>query len=93
MAKTKSAGTVKTGRESNAQYLGVKASGGSFVSVGNIIIRQRGTSFIPGKNVRLGKDDTIYSIINGKVRYSTKRKVGFDGKQRRAKIVNVDPIK
>ncbi len=90
MAKTKSAGTVKTGRESCPQYLGVKLFGGNKANIGSIIVRQRGTKFIPGKNVRLGKDYTIYSIKEGFVKYVTKRKTGFNNKQRRVKIVNVE---
>jgi large subunit ribosomal protein L27 len=90
MATTKSAGTVKTGRESNPQYLGVKVYGGQKVKIGSIIVRQRGTSFIPGKNIRKGKDHTLYAVKEGAVKYSTKRKRRFDGKQRTVKVVSIE---
>lgn len=90
MATTKSAGTVKTGRESKPQYLGVKVYGNQKVKAGNIIIRQRGTKFFPGKNVRKGRDYTLYAIKEGVVKYLTKRKTRFDGSQRTVKVVTVD---
>jgi large subunit ribosomal protein L27 len=91
MATTKSAGTVKTGRDSKPKYLGVKIFGGQKAKVGDIIIRQRGSKFIPGKNVKKGRDDTLYALKEGIVTYLTKRKNGYDGAQRRAKIVTVIP--
>ncbi len=89
MATTKSAGTVKTGRDSKPKYLGVKIYGGQKAKVGDIIIRQRGSKFIPGKNVKKGRDDTLYALKNGVVTYGTIRKNSFDNKQRRAKTVSV----
>ncbi len=89
MATTKSAGTVKTGRDSKPKYLGVKVYGGQKVKIGDIIIRQRGSRFLAGKNVKKGRDDSLYAGKDGVVNYSTKRKMGFDGKQRRAKVVKV----
>ncbi len=89
MATTKSAGTVKTGRDSRPKYLGVKIYGGQKVKTGGIIIRQRGSKFIPGKNVKKGRDDTLYSLKDGIVAYNTIRKNSFDNRQRRAKVVNV----
>jgi len=70
MAHKKGLGSTKNGRDSNSQRLGVKRFGGEFVTAGSILVRQRGTKFMPGLNVGLGKDDTIYSLINGKVKFS-----------------------
>lgn len=70
MAHKKGLGSTKNGRDSNAQRLGVKRFGGEYVSAGSIIIRQRGTKFMPGQNVGLGKDDTIFSMINGHVKFT-----------------------
>lgn len=70
MAHKKGLGSTKNGRDSNSQRLGVKRFGGELVSAGSIIIRQRGTKFMPGLNVGLGKDDTIFSMINGKVKFT-----------------------
>ena len=67
MAHKKGQGSTKNGRDSNAQYRGVKAFGGQAVKAGSIIIRQRGTKFNPGLNVGLGSDYTIISLIEGKV--------------------------
>ncbi|MBU1255291.1 50S ribosomal protein L27 [Patescibacteria group bacterium] len=92
MAKTKSAGSTTLGRDSRPKYLGVKLSDGQKVQPGSIIIRQRGTKFIPGKNVRRGKDDTLYAITNGIVRFVTKKIKKFDGSRRTAKIVNVESL-
>ncbi len=81
MAHKKGQGSVKNGRDSVSKRLGVKKFGSQHVVAGNIIIRQRGTKFIPGRGVGLGRDYTIFALIDGTVR--------FDGKSRR---VNVDPI-
>ncbi len=90
MATTKSAGTVKTGRDSQPKYLGVKVYGDQKVKNGDIIIRQHGSKFVPGKNVRKGRDDTLYAIKEGIVKFLTVRKKGYDGVQKRVKIVNVE---
>ena len=89
MAKTKSAGATKLGRDSQPKYLGVKLFGGQKAKPGDIIIRQRGTKFLPGKNVKRGKDDTLYAVKEGIVEFRTKRKKKFDKSQRIVKIVNV----
>ncbi len=91
MAKTKAKGATKLGRDSRPKYLGVKLFEGQKVRPGMIIIRQRGTRFLPGKNVKRGRDDTLYVLKKGIVKFSTKRKRGFDRSQRVAKIVNVTP--
>lgn len=70
MAHKKGLGSTKNGRESNAQRLGVKRFGGELVTAGSIIVRQRGTKFLPGVNVGLGKDDTIFSLIEGNVKFT-----------------------
>lgn len=90
MAKTKAAGTAKLGRDSQPKYLGVKLFDGEKAKIGSIIIRQRGTKFIPGKNVKRGRDYTIYSLKQGIVRFATKRKEGFNNSQRRVKVVSVE---
>ena len=90
MAKTKATGTTKLGRDSRPKYLGVKLFEGQKVKPGMIIIRQRGTKFLPGKNVRRGEDDTLYAVKEGKVKFTTKRKRKFDNSQRVSKIVNVE---
>lgn len=73
MAHKKGVGSSRNGRDSNPQYLGVKVFGGQHVVPGNIIIRQKGTKFHPGKNVGFGKDCTIFSLIEGYVRFDTKK--------------------
>ena len=89
MSKTKSAGATKLGRDSRPKYLGVKLSEGQEARPGMIIVRQRGTKFLPGKNVRKGADDTLYAEKQGFVKFTVKRKKKFDNSQRRAKVVNV----
>jgi large subunit ribosomal protein L27 len=69
MAHKKSGGSAKNGRESHSKRLGVKAYGGESVPAGSIIVRQRGTRIKPGRNVGLGKDDTLYARVTGKVRF------------------------
>ena len=81
MAHKKGQGSVKNGRDSVSKRLGVKKYGSESVIAGNIIVRQRGTKFHPGKNVGLGRDYTIWALIDGKVR--------FDKGSRR---INVDPV-
>ncbi len=89
MAHTKALSTTANGRDSQPSYLGVKLSAGQAAKIGNIIIRQHGTKFIPGKGVRLGSDYTIYAVTDGKVSFTTKRKTGFNGDRRIVKVVNV----
>ncbi len=91
MSKTKSAGSTKLGRDSRPKYLGVKLFAGEEAKPGSIIVRQRGTKFLPGQNVRRGRDDTLYSLVKGKVRFSTKTKIRFNGRKRTAKVVSVMP--
>lgn len=90
MSTSKSTGSSRLGRDSAAQRLGIKAYAGEIIKTGMIIVRQRGTRYLPGKNVKRGSDDTIYAATDGVVRFSTKLKNLFNGKQRRAKVVHVD---
>jgi len=83
MAHKKGVGSSRNGRDSNPKYLGVKKFGGEKVIAGNIIIRQRGTKYHAGKNVGIGRDYTIFSLIDGNVKFTTIR----NGR----KVVNVIP--
>jgi large subunit ribosomal protein L27 len=69
MAHKKGAGSSRNGRDSNSQRLGVKKFGGEWVRSGHIIVRQRGTHIHPGLNVRIGRDDTLYAIAPGQIKY------------------------
>ncbi len=91
MATTKSTGATRLGRDSEPKYLGIKLFDGETTQVGSIIIRQRGTKFLPGKNVKRGGDDTLYALKEGVVHFATKSKRGFNGSQRKVKVVNVEP--
>lgn len=73
MAHKKGQGSSRNGRDSNPQYLGVKKFGGERVIAGNILVRQRGTKFHPGVNVKRGGDDTLFAVANGIVKFETKR--------------------
>jgi large subunit ribosomal protein L27 len=74
MAHKKGSGSTRNGRDSNAQRLGVKRYGGQVVRAGNILVRQRGTTFHPGVNVGLGKDYTLFALVDGVVRFERKGK-------------------
>jgi large subunit ribosomal protein L27 len=93
VAKTKATGATKLGRDSQPKYLGIKITAGEKAKIGNIIIRQRGTKFFPGKNVKRGADDTLYATKEGVVKFVTKRKKKFDNSQRIVKIVDIIPRK
>jgi large subunit ribosomal protein L27 len=82
MSKTKGGGSTKNGRDSNAQRLGVKVFDGTVISAGTILIRQRGTKVHPGLNVGKGKDDTLFALSNGSVKF---------GERRGRKVVDVLP--
>ncbi|MBZ9572988.1 50S ribosomal protein L27 [Patescibacteria group bacterium] len=89
MAKTKAKGATRLGRDSEAKRLGIKIYEGQKVRPGMIIVRQRGTKFLPGKNVGRGKDYTLFALKLGIVKFKTKRKKKFSGSQRTAKVVEV----
>jgi len=78
MAHKKGQGSVRNGRDSNPQYLGVKRFAGQFIKAGSILVRQRGTKILPGENVGRGKDDTLFALIEGFVTFKRK---GKDRKQ------------
>ena len=89
MAHTKAAGSTRLGRDSQPKYLGIKLFAGQIAQPGSILIRQRGTKFFAGKNVRRGSDDTLYSIAAGLVKFTSKKMAKYDGTKRLTKIVNV----
>jgi len=89
MAKTKSSGSTKLGRDSKAKRLGVKLFDGQICKAGSVIIRQRGTRYLPGKNVGKGGDDTLFALKPGKIKFRTIRKTCFTGKKKRVKIVDI----
>ncbi|MBC7203389.1 MAG: 50S ribosomal protein L27 [Pusillimonas sp.] len=72
MAQKKGGGSTRNGRDSESKRLGVKVYGGQAINAGSIIIRQRGTKFHPGTNVGMGKDHTLYSLVDGKVKFAVK---------------------
>jgi large subunit ribosomal protein L27 len=89
MAQKKSSSAASRGGDAKPKYLGVKIGDGQIVKPGYIIVRQRGTKFLPGKNVMLGKDYTIFALKEGKVKFKTVRKTNFAGKKIWKKVVNV----
>jgi large subunit ribosomal protein L27 len=84
MAHKKGQGSSRNGRDSNSQRLGVKAFGGQTVTGGTILVRQRGTKFVPGVNVGRGKDDTLFAKIAGVVRYADKGRLG--------RTISIEPV-
>ena len=85
MAQKKGGGSTRNGRDSQPKMLGVKAYGGETVSAGSIIVRQRGTKFHPGTNVGLGKDHTLFALVDGHVRFAIKGPLN-------RQTVNIDPV-
>ncbi len=85
MAHKKAGGSSRNGRDSQGQRLGIKRYGGEFVNAGTIIVRQRGTRFHPGTNVRKGKDDTLFATVAGHVRFAA-HPFG------KGKVISVDPF-
>ncbi len=83
-AHKKGGGSTDNGRDSNPKYLGVKRADGQQVLAGNILVRQRGSKFKPGNNVGIGRDDTLFALVDGTVKFE---RVGKDGKQ-----VSVYPV-
>ena len=90
MAHTKAGGSTKLGRDSEAKRLGIKRSDGQAVNISNVIVRQKGTKFIAGKNTKRGADDTIFSLAQGRVKFVSVRKTMFQGKNK--KVTRVDVI-
>jgi large subunit ribosomal protein L27 len=89
MAHTKAGGSTKLGRDSISKRLGIKVHDGEPVLPGEIILRQRGTRYLPGANVRRAGDDTLYAGKAGVVKYGTTTKTKFDGSRRKATTVRV----
>ncbi len=85
MAQKKGGGSTRNGRDSQPKMLGVKAYGGETVSAGSIIVRQRGTKFHPGTNVGLGKDHTLFALVDGHVRFAIKGPLNRH-------TVNIEPL-
>ena len=91
MAHKKAGGSTDNGRDSNSKRRGVKLYGGQIARPGNIIIRQKGTKWFPGKGVSMGKDFTIFAMKEGVVSFTTKRQEKFNGQTHYDTIVNVIP--
>ena len=89
MAHRKAGGTAKNLRDSNPKYLGIKVADGQKAQPGSIIVRQRGTDVMPGTNVGLGKDHTLFALKDGVVKFGSKRKTSFNGKTLVKKTVSV----
>lgn len=75
MAHKKAAGIGRNGRDSNPQFLGIKRYAGEAVSAGSILVRQRGTRFHPGRNVRMGGDNTLFALVDGVVKFEARRRI------------------
>ncbi len=89
MAHRKAGGSAKNLRDSNPKYLGTKLADGSAAKTGAIIVRQRGTKILAGKNVGLGKDHTLFALSEGVVKFREKRKIRYNGKSIKKKVVDV----
>jgi large subunit ribosomal protein L27 len=89
MAHTKSGGSTKLGRDSISKRLGVKRQNGETVKAGEVLIRQRGAKYLAGLNVGRGKDDTLYALKSGIVKFASKKKNRFDGNNRKVKVIQV----
>jgi len=89
MAKRKAGGVSKNLTDSNPKYLGTKLGDGERAKEGSVIVRQRGTKILPGNNVGLGKDHTLFALSAGVVKFGSKRKTSFDGKTVKKKTVNI----
>ncbi len=89
MSHKKAGGSAKNLRDSGPQYLGTKLYDGQTAKVGSILVRQRGTKILAGKNVKIGKDHTLFAMKEGQVKFTEKRKVNFDGSTRRRKMANI----
>lgn len=89
MASKKAGGTAKNLRDSKPKFLGVKVNHGQHINTGMIILRQRGTKYMPGLNVGLSKDHSIFALKDGTVEFKNKRKIHFDGSKSTKKSVSV----
>jgi len=93
MAHKKAGGSTALGRDSHSKRLGVKIADGQYAKAGSILIRQRGTKYHAGENVLKGKDDTLFTNINGYVKFSSKKMMKFNNRLKMIKVVNVVPEK
>ena len=91
MAHKKAAGTTKNGRDSNPKYLGIKVNPGQIVKTGAVLLRQRGTRILPGRNVGMGSDRTLFALVSGKLHLRQTRKVHFNGEPKNKKVLDVIP--
>ena len=89
MATTKAGGTAKNLNDSNPKYLGVKRADGQKVGIGEVIVRQRGTKILAGRNIGTGSDHTLFARIAGTVKFREARKTDFDGRTNKRKVVDV----
>lgn len=89
MAHTKAKGSTKLGRDSESKRLGVKRFAGATVRAGEVLVRQRGTKFFAGVNVRQGGDDTLYAKKAGVVKFATKKRPHFDGTKKVMRVVSI----
>ena len=92
MAHKKAGGSTSLGRDSVSKRLGVKIFGDQAVHKGEIIVRQHGTKYHPGKNVKVAGDSTLYSLVDGMVKFQSKMVRKFHGNLRRTRIVSVEPV-
>ena len=93
MAHKKAGGSTGLGRDSKSKRLGIKLFAGQIAQAGNILVRQRGTKFHPGKNVGKGKDDTLFSKITGLISFRKLKKRKFDGSLKKTKFIDITPQK
>ena len=90
MAKTKATGSTRLGRKSLPKYLGIKVASGQKIKPGMIIVKQRGSRFVPGRNVRQSHDYTLYATKEGIVRFVSKKKRRFDNSRKLIRVANVE---
>lgn len=93
MAHKKAGGTSENGRDSRAKRRGVKRFGGQTVNAGEVLIRQKGFKFRPGKNTYMGRDFTIHASVGGTVAFSKKKVTSFSGSRHASTVVNIEPAK
>lgn len=89
MAHRAGKASSKLGRDSRPKYLGIKRFDGQEVKPGTIIVRQRGTRYLPGKNVKRANDDTLFAMVEGKIKFQTVKRASFDGSKHTKKIIHV----
>lgn len=90
MSHVKAGGSAKNLKDSNPKYLGTKIHDGQKAKVGSIIVRQRGTAILAGKNVEVGNDHTLFAMKEGVVKFTERRKKKFDGSERMFKVANIE---